>query len=262
MPLCFGASGSVRARRMPHSLSAAIDVQTFCPVTTHSSPSRTALVLTPARSDPAPGSEKSWHHSTSPRSMGRRNRSFCASVPWRTIVGPAMPIATEKAPTFTPYRLCSWVKIACCSGVPPRPPNSFGHVMPAQPCSKSVPCHCFCRRVCSSSDMRPPRDPGGKSSGGPLRGACSSSHAPTSARNAASSGVSSKSTDARLEQVLVDRGLSRVATVVGRRIGAGALLDVALGPRLVARQGAVAHRAQEALDRLDDLHRADRREQV
>ena len=35
---------------------------TFWPLTTHSSPSRTARVARPARSEPAPGSENSWHH--------------------------------------------------------------------------------------------------------------------------------------------------------------------------------------------------------
>ncbi len=44
MPSCFGASGSVRAMRMPNLASWAIEVQIFWPVTTHSSPSRTARV--------------------------------------------------------------------------------------------------------------------------------------------------------------------------------------------------------------------------
>ena len=92
-----------------------------------------------ARSDPASGSENSWHHSSSPRSIGRRNRSFCSSVPWRRSVGPTMPMATANAPTDTPKRPCSWLKIADSIGVPPRPPNASGQVMPAQPPSNSVP---------------------------------------------------------------------------------------------------------------------------
>ena len=47
-------------------------VHTFWPVTTHSSPSRTARVESPARSEPAPGSENSWHQISSPASSGRR----------------------------------------------------------------------------------------------------------------------------------------------------------------------------------------------
>ncbi len=82
MPWCFGRSGSVRASRMPKSASSAQVVQTFWPVTTHSSPSRTALVASDARSEPAPGSLNSWHHFSSLRTMGGRKRSRWSSVPW------------------------------------------------------------------------------------------------------------------------------------------------------------------------------------
>ena len=47
------------------------EVHTFWPVTTHSSPSLIALVCRPARSDPAPGSLKSWHHAFCPVTMSR-----------------------------------------------------------------------------------------------------------------------------------------------------------------------------------------------
>ena len=46
------------------------EFHTFWPLTTNSSPSRTARVVSPARSEPAPGSEKSWHQISSPRSIG------------------------------------------------------------------------------------------------------------------------------------------------------------------------------------------------
>jgi hypothetical protein len=36
------------------------EVQIFCPVITTSSPSTTPRVVTPARSEPWPGSEKPW----------------------------------------------------------------------------------------------------------------------------------------------------------------------------------------------------------
>ena len=74
-PLCLGWSGSVRQMISPMS-EYAPDVQTFWPVISHSSPSRSALVCRLARSDPAPGSEKSWrrcHRGTSPAGSG----------PWR-----------------------------------------------------------------------------------------------------------------------------------------------------------------------------------
>ena len=59
MPLCFGASGFVRAIRIPMSEPCAPDDQIFDPLTTYSSPSRSARVARFARSEPASGSEKS-----------------------------------------------------------------------------------------------------------------------------------------------------------------------------------------------------------
>ena len=56
-PLCLGTPGSVRAITKIQLAVAPADVQIFCPLITHSSPSSTARVRTPARSDPASGSE-------------------------------------------------------------------------------------------------------------------------------------------------------------------------------------------------------------
>ncbi|MND08301.1 hypothetical protein D3C83_308300 [compost metagenome] len=56
----------------PMSLYCAPDVHTFWPVITHSSPSRSALVWRLARSLPAPGSEKSWQPTMSPRYIAFR----------------------------------------------------------------------------------------------------------------------------------------------------------------------------------------------
>ena len=61
MPLCFGASGSVRARHTPHCALCAADVHTFCPVSFQPPSARTAFVRSDARSEPAPGSLNSWH---------------------------------------------------------------------------------------------------------------------------------------------------------------------------------------------------------
>ena len=71
-PLCLGASGSVRATSMHHLAYWAKVVQTFCPVTTHSSPSLTARVFSEARSEPDSGSEKPWHQISSPVRIGSR----------------------------------------------------------------------------------------------------------------------------------------------------------------------------------------------
>ena len=89
MPLRFGTSGSVRARHTPKSDTCAQVVHTFCPVSTHSSPSRSARMASDARSEPAPGSLKSWHHRSSLRTIGGRKRNRCSSVPWANSAGAA-----------------------------------------------------------------------------------------------------------------------------------------------------------------------------
>ena len=63
-PACLGTAGSVRAISSPQAEKRAPELHVFCPLTTHSSPSRTARVDSPARSEPAPGSENSWQHSS------------------------------------------------------------------------------------------------------------------------------------------------------------------------------------------------------
>ena len=56
-PLCLGSVGSVRVIRKAYWQFWALVVKIFCPLMTHSSPSRTARVLAPAMSDPPSGSE-------------------------------------------------------------------------------------------------------------------------------------------------------------------------------------------------------------
>src|SRR5690606_13249681 len=122
-----------RAMSMPRSATWPPEVQTFWPLTTHSSPSFTARVFRPARSDPAPGSLKSWHQAFLPVTMSRRYRFFCSSVPCTMIVGPASmrprPPGAGRAPKSM---------IACCTRTPsarlrPLPYHSTGQVGTAQP---------------------------------------------------------------------------------------------------------------------------------
>ena len=70
----------------------ASDVHTFCPVTTHSSPSRSARVASPETSDPAPGSLKSWHQMSSFVAIPRRNLCLSSSLAHAMTVGPPMPM--------------------------------------------------------------------------------------------------------------------------------------------------------------------------
>src|SRR5829696_5536738 len=238
MPLCFGASESVRANRMPSSLWCAPELQTFCPSTTHSSPSRNARVRSPARSDPAPGSLNSWHHTSSPRSSAGRYRCFCASVPCAIRVGPTIPMPTANAPASTSKRACSRAKMRASAGVPPRPPYSVGHAIPAQPSSNKVRCHSLQWRTCSASasGLGSPRNrKRAKSSSPERRGrACASRNARARARNAAvgSSGASPSRTRGRHDRLQLD--------VVGQA------LDAELAPEA---------RPLVAAERGDEVHR-------
>ena len=80
-PRCFGASGSVRHSTYSQSARVPNVIQIFCPFSTHSSPSRTARVRTPPRSEPASGSLKPCPHMSSQRMMRGRKRAFCSSLP-------------------------------------------------------------------------------------------------------------------------------------------------------------------------------------
>ena len=90
IPRCFTASLSVRTSSRHQSAMCALLDQTFCPLTTHASPSRSARQRSDARSEPAPGSEKPRHHTSSPGRMGGRSRARCASLPYRMSNGPTM----------------------------------------------------------------------------------------------------------------------------------------------------------------------------
>ena len=105
-----------------------------------------------------------------------------------------MPWAMAKTPVVTPNFDCSWLKIDASMGLPPRPPNTFGHAIPAQPPSCRVRCQRWQLAVCTASGTDSSAWPSEKSSGWPFGTACAWSQARASARNSASAGVSSKST--------------------------------------------------------------------
>ena len=87
MPSCFGADGLVRAKSAPHFEYCAPVVQIFWPVIRQPPSTLVALVVRLARSEPAPGSENSWHQIISPRKVGGRKRCCCSSVPRRRSTG-------------------------------------------------------------------------------------------------------------------------------------------------------------------------------
>ena len=63
----------------PHLLAGDPPARTRLPIPLQ----RTARVARPARSEPAPGSLNSWHHTSSPVHSGRSQRCFCSSLPIR-----------------------------------------------------------------------------------------------------------------------------------------------------------------------------------
>src|SRR5439155_393343 len=68
-----------------------LEVHTFWPLITKRSPSRTARVVSDARSLPAPGSLMPRHADRSPCRIGMAYRSICASLPKSKIDGATIP---------------------------------------------------------------------------------------------------------------------------------------------------------------------------
>ncbi len=121
----------VRASRMPLAARCARLVQIFWPWSSQPPSTLVALVRNDARSEPASGSEKSWHQISSPVRIGRRKRSFCSSVPNSMIVGPARSSPMMFSRSGTPARSVSSAKTARIFASAPPPPYSFGHDSPA-----------------------------------------------------------------------------------------------------------------------------------
>ena len=55
--------------QMPHSATCATEVQIFWPLSFQPPSTRSAFICSAARSEPAPGSQKSWHQIISPLSV-------------------------------------------------------------------------------------------------------------------------------------------------------------------------------------------------
>src|SRR5436190_9062469 len=166
---------------MHHFASCAKVVQTFCPLTRQPPFSRTAFVLSEARSEPDSGSENPWHQISSAERIGSRKRSFWSSLPWAITTGPPITSPSTFAGEGALERAISSLKMACSISDAPRPPYSFGHEMPAHPASCILRCQSRRKRNFGSSP----------SGSGP--GWFSSSQVRTSSRKASSSGVSVRS---------------------------------------------------------------------
>src|SRR5919108_4113156 len=143
----------------------------------------------PARSEPAPGSEKPCAQISSAFRMRGRYCAFCASVPQWMIVGPTrfspMPGSTgARAAAYSSSQITRSMIEA------PRPPYSGGHAMPTQPAL----CIAFCQAQRRSN---PSRSDATRSSTGSSTtrsgGRLAASQPRNSLRNASCSGVYSKS---------------------------------------------------------------------
>ncbi|SHV55374.1 Uncharacterised protein [Mycobacteroides abscessus subsp. abscessus] len=121
-PACLGASGSVRTVARPHWQYWARLVHTFCPVTSQPPSTFLALVRTAAASEPASGSENSWHHMISPRSTGYTQRSRWSSVPAWAMVNVTQPVMPRSGRSTS--RNSS--SIANCSSTPASRPHGLG----------------------------------------------------------------------------------------------------------------------------------------
>jgi hypothetical protein len=79
--VAFAGSPSTCACTRKKSATSPLVTCHFSPSRTHASPSRRAVVATIVTSEPAPSSVIAYASRRSPRHAGRRNRSFCSSVP-------------------------------------------------------------------------------------------------------------------------------------------------------------------------------------
>lgn len=181
-PRCFAALGSVRASRKIQFAVVPADVQILWPLITHSSPSSTPLVRTEARSEPASGSEKPWHHRCLPLRMRGRKCRFCASEPRaiRVLPSRSIPSRSFSARSGAPARANSSASTTCSIGDRPPPPYSVGQDTATRPAPARA------RRQCRANSSR---SWGGSAPGpGHPGGRCSATNSRIRSRNASASG--------------------------------------------------------------------------
>ncbi len=106
----------------------------LAPLTTHSSPSRSALVLVALASEPAPGSVRPKPASAWPATRSGSQRSFCSCVPnVRIGLMPRPTAASSVMPMDWSTRPSSSIATQRLVKSPSAPPNSSGAVSPNSP---------------------------------------------------------------------------------------------------------------------------------
>ncbi len=97
-------------------------------------------MVRPLRSEPAPGSLKSWHQISSAVVIDGNHRRHWSGVPWASRVGPARLIPTRLTNWAAPLRAYSELNRATSTADAPRPPYSTGQLIPTQPAAASLAC--------------------------------------------------------------------------------------------------------------------------
>ncbi len=138
----------------PSCATCAMLVQTFCPFTIHSSPSRTAAVASDATSDPAPGSLNIWHQISSHVNVGPQQPRLLLFGTERDERGPGHADAHHVAQQVL-RRVRGdepLVDEILEAGIEPRPPLPSGKWIQASPRSNCAPQNSSVGRArCSAS---------------------------------------------------------------------------------------------------------------
>ena len=124
----------VRAITSMMSASRAPEMNTFWPLSTHSSPSRVARLLMLKLLVPALGSVIAKQSFTEPSQVGVTNFLICSGVPWRTIGTRPRPVTTRNS-VGTPPSASASASATISTTPPPLPPNFSGTERPSRPYS-------------------------------------------------------------------------------------------------------------------------------
>ena len=132
------------------------ETHALVPLSTQSSPSRTACVRSDAASEPASGSESANAPSISPRAIGCRKRSLCSvDAVAAGSSASAASCARSSAPRPTRRRRRSpRARRGTCSVSSPRPSYSSGISMPRNPSSAELGARCERSKCASRSHSR------------------------------------------------------------------------------------------------------------
>ena len=132
--LWASAIGVERAMTMITSAWLPVVTQLFVPVSTQSSPSRSARQVSDDASDPASGSLSANAPIFSPRAIGRRKRSFCSVVPKLSSICVGSELCTlintavDASATAISSSAIRYVTVSR-----PRPSHSSGIIIPRKP---------------------------------------------------------------------------------------------------------------------------------